>query len=522
MGGFPFVAESQTRFLEAGAPCRHAEAHGARHTQYGERLDRDALGSARTAARDQHRVRVVARRDRAGLGNDRARRDRRGDRRRQRNAAEPARLRKPRARRRALAQSRPDARVAAVRRRSRRFRDGRRRRRFSSLERVERAQARGARVLARIRGYGSRRRRLSHYLARSFGEVRSDRHARRARTRRRRRRGIVTSSTRMRRARSSATPRSRGPSMPSMPANAPSSRPSRATSVTAWRAPARCARSPGIAGMHDVADSADDGNGAARSRRRASISSWRGRARIPIRHFKSTPSASADRMRRWWCRDDEGALAAARNVRSQVSARGATPMNLLVKGTSGPLTGEVEVPNSKYHAHRALIFASLAPGTSRIRGLSDARHVHYTMDVLRALGTKIEVDGETTARYRRSVPREAQDRFGRQFRLDALLHDRSRIARGCADHADRTEILPAAPGRTAARGARANGRALRIGGRLSADRDRAGKRPRGGNDRHSRARSRSGSPGCCCSRRLRANGPSSRSRASSTSGRTSR
>jgi cyclohexanecarboxylate-CoA ligase len=70
-------------------------------------------------------------------------------------------------------------------------------------------------------------------------------------------------------------------------------------------------------------------------------------------------------------------------------------MNLLVKGTSGPLTGEVEVPNSKYHAHRALILASLAPGTSKIHGLSDARHVQYTMDVLRALGTKIEVDGQT-------------------------------------------------------------------------------------------------------------------------------
>src|SRR5579875_1167669 len=70
-------------------------------------------------------------------------------------------------------------------------------------------------------------------------------------------------------------------------------------------------------------------------------------------------------------------------------------MHLLVKGTSGPLIGEVRVPNSKYHAHRALILASLAPGTSRIRGLSDARHVQYTMDVLRALGTKIEIDGET-------------------------------------------------------------------------------------------------------------------------------
>jgi cyclohexanecarboxylate-CoA ligase len=68
-------------------------------------------------------------------------------------------------------------------------------------------------------------------------------------------------------------------------------------------------------------------------------------------------------------------------------------MHLLVKGTSGPLIGEVEVPNSKYHAHRALILASLAPGTSRILGLSDARHVKYTMDVLRALGTDIQIDG---------------------------------------------------------------------------------------------------------------------------------
>lgn len=70
-------------------------------------------------------------------------------------------------------------------------------------------------------------------------------------------------------------------------------------------------------------------------------------------------------------------------------------MNLLVKGTSRALTGEVRVPNSKYHAHRALILASLAPGTSRIRGFSDARHVQYTVDVLRALGTEITLDGET-------------------------------------------------------------------------------------------------------------------------------
>src|ERR1700744_4636109 len=70
-------------------------------------------------------------------------------------------------------------------------------------------------------------------------------------------------------------------------------------------------------------------------------------------------------------------------------------MHLLVKGTTGRLHGEVQVPNSKYHAHRALILASLAPGTSRILGLSDARHVHWTVSVLRALGTRIAIDGDT-------------------------------------------------------------------------------------------------------------------------------
>ncbi|MDE2572668.1 MAG: 3-phosphoshikimate 1-carboxyvinyltransferase, partial [bacterium] len=70
-------------------------------------------------------------------------------------------------------------------------------------------------------------------------------------------------------------------------------------------------------------------------------------------------------------------------------------MRLLVKGTTQPLHGEVLVPNSKYHAHRALILASLVPGTSRILGLSDARHVEFTVAALRALGTRIEIDGDT-------------------------------------------------------------------------------------------------------------------------------
>jgi 3-phosphoshikimate 1-carboxyvinyltransferase len=70
-------------------------------------------------------------------------------------------------------------------------------------------------------------------------------------------------------------------------------------------------------------------------------------------------------------------------------------VRLLVKGPVGPLTGELDIPISKYHAHRALILASLAQGTSRIHGLSDAGHVRHTIRALRQLGTSIDVDGDT-------------------------------------------------------------------------------------------------------------------------------
>lgn len=70
-------------------------------------------------------------------------------------------------------------------------------------------------------------------------------------------------------------------------------------------------------------------------------------------------------------------------------------MYLSVLGTQQRICGEAQVPNSKYHAHRALILASLASGTSRITGLTDARHVHYTVAMLRQLGTRIDVDGGT-------------------------------------------------------------------------------------------------------------------------------
>ncbi|PZS14501.1 MAG: hypothetical protein DLM64_01630, partial [Solirubrobacterales bacterium] len=41
-------------------------------------------------------------------------------------------------------------------------------------------------------------------------------------------------------------------------------------------------------------------------------------------------------------------------------------MRLLVTQPPGPLEGEISIPPSKYHAHRALILAALAPGRSTI------------------------------------------------------------------------------------------------------------------------------------------------------------
>ena len=70
-------------------------------------------------------------------------------------------------------------------------------------------------------------------------------------------------------------------------------------------------------------------------------------------------------------------------------------MRLLVEPTVGPLSHELLIPNSKYHAHRALILASLAHGYSRIVGLTHAKHVTFTLRLLRDLGTSIEIDGDT-------------------------------------------------------------------------------------------------------------------------------
>jgi cyclohexanecarboxylate-CoA ligase len=70
-------------------------------------------------------------------------------------------------------------------------------------------------------------------------------------------------------------------------------------------------------------------------------------------------------------------------------------MRLLVAKAKGPLEGEIPIPPSKYHAHRALMLAALADGESTIRARTDARHVSFTVQALRGLGADIVAAGDT-------------------------------------------------------------------------------------------------------------------------------
>jgi cyclohexanecarboxylate-CoA ligase len=68
-------------------------------------------------------------------------------------------------------------------------------------------------------------------------------------------------------------------------------------------------------------------------------------------------------------------------------------VRLLVAKAQSPLEGDIRIPPSKYHAHRALMLAALAPGQSYIRDRTTARHVAFTVQALKALGTKVESAG---------------------------------------------------------------------------------------------------------------------------------
>lgn len=60
----------------------------------------------------------------------------------------------------------------------------------------------------------------------------------------------------------------------------------------------------------------------------------------------------------------------------------------------GPLRGTLTVPGDKSISHRSLMFAGLAVGESRIEGLLEGEDVLATAAAMRAMGAKIERDGD--------------------------------------------------------------------------------------------------------------------------------
>ncbi|GMM93060.1 3-phosphoshikimate 1-carboxyvinyltransferase [Qipengyuania sp. MTN3-11] len=61
---------------------------------------------------------------------------------------------------------------------------------------------------------------------------------------------------------------------------------------------------------------------------------------------------------------------------------------------SGPLKGRIRVPGDKSISHRALMFAALAVGRSRISGLLEGEDVMATAAALRTMGARIAREGD--------------------------------------------------------------------------------------------------------------------------------
>ncbi len=67
----------------------------------------------------------------------------------------------------------------------------------------------------------------------------------------------------------------------------------------------------------------------------------------------------------------------------------------IVTVTPGPLAGTVQPPASKSDAHRAILCAALAPGTSTVRRVTWSEDIAATLSVIRAMGAAVEQQGDT-------------------------------------------------------------------------------------------------------------------------------
>jgi 3-phosphoshikimate 1-carboxyvinyltransferase len=71
-------------------------------------------------------------------------------------------------------------------------------------------------------------------------------------------------------------------------------------------------------------------------------------------------------------------------------------MSMRTVHPQGPLTGRIAVPGDKSISHRALMFAGLAVGESRISGLLEGEDVRATAAAMRQLGARVERGADGT------------------------------------------------------------------------------------------------------------------------------
>lgn len=67
-------------------------------------------------------------------------------------------------------------------------------------------------------------------------------------------------------------------------------------------------------------------------------------------------------------------------------------MSRVARRASGPLRGCVRVPGDKSISHRAVLFAAMAEGSSRLVGVLDSQDVRSTIDAVGALGAGVEIE----------------------------------------------------------------------------------------------------------------------------------
>ena len=63
-----------------------------------------------------------------------------------------------------------------------------------------------------------------------------------------------------------------------------------------------------------------------------------------------------------------------------------------IEPVNGPLVGSISVPGDKSISHRAVLFAAMAEGTSRLSGVLDSEDVRSSLGAVSKLGAKVNLE----------------------------------------------------------------------------------------------------------------------------------